>query len=172
MSVKWIILGAFILTFAFSCSKESSQVVELRHFPITSLEEIITQTGVEFDEQVTSDGNGSLKITATDSVVIQLFEVNDIDIEDARLLYRAQIKTEGVTGQVFLEMWCGFKDKGEFFSRDLQTPSTGTKDWSIEETLFFLKKGENPDNVRLNLVVHGTGIVWIDDIHLLKAPLK
>jgi len=91
MSVKWIILGAFILTFAFSCSKESSQVVELRHFPITSLEEIITQTGVEFDEQVTSDGNGSLKITATDSVVIQLFEVNDIDIEDARLLYRAQI---------------------------------------------------------------------------------
>ncbi len=172
MSVKWIIWGACLLTFTINCSKKSSPVVELRHFPITSLEEIITQTGVEFDEQVTSDGNGSLKITAADSVVIQLFEVDDIDIEDTRLLYRAQVKTERITGLAFLEMWCGFKDKGEFFSRDLQTPSTGDKDWSIEETFFFLKKGENPDNVRLNLVVQGTGIVWIDDIHLLKAPLE
>lgn len=36
---------------------------------------------------------------------------------------------------------------------------------------FFLQKGENPDNVKLNLVIEGKGTVWIDDIHLYKGPL-
>jgi hypothetical protein len=31
--------------------------------------------------------------------------------------------------------------------------------------------GENPDNVKLNFVVNGTGTIWIDDIRLLKGPL-
>jgi hypothetical protein len=41
----------------------------------------------------------------------------------------------------------------------------------LQETPFFLKKGENPDNVKINLVVNGKGSVWIDDIRLVKAPL-
>ena len=65
-----------------------------------------------------------------------------------------------------------FGDKGEFFSRGLQSPLSGTTDWSTGETPFFLKKGENPDNVKLNLVIDGKGTVWIDDIHLFKGPLK
>jgi hypothetical protein len=37
---------------------------------------------------------------------------------------------------------------------------------------FFLKKGEKPDYVKLNIVINGTGTVWIDDVRLLKAPLQ
>jgi hypothetical protein len=66
-------------------------------------------------------------------------------------------------------MWCQFSGKGEFFSRDLSSPLTGTTDWSSEETRFFLKKRENPDNVKINLVVEGVGTVWIDDVHLLEV---
>ncbi len=75
-------------------------------------------------------------------------------------------------GQVFLEMWCHFAGKGEFFSRGLQAPLTGTTDWTTEETPFFLKKGENPDNVKLNVVINGKGTAWVDDVKLLRAPLK
>jgi hypothetical protein len=42
----------------------------------------------------------------------------------------------------------------------------------MEETPFFLKKGENPDNVKLNLVINGKGTAWIDDIRVLKGPLQ
>ncbi len=49
---------------------------------------------------------------------------------------------------------------------------TGTTNWTTMETPFFLKKGENPDNIKLNLVIKGKGTVWIDDIRLLKAPLS
>ena len=154
------------------CSRPSKQVTELKRFPIDNLQGIITQSGVQIDNEVSSDGNGSLRITATEPMVVRLFEVGDIDVENARLIYQAKVRTEGVEGQVYLEMWCHFPGKGEFFSRGLQTSLTGTTDWTTEETPFFLKKGENPDNVKLNLVINGKGTAWIDDIRLLKGPLR
>jgi hypothetical protein len=154
-----------------SCSNPSQQVVELKQFPITSMEEIITQSEVRIDNEISSDGNGSLRVTANKPTVIRLFEIGDIDVENARLIYQARVRTENVEGQVYLEMWCHFPGKGEYFSRGLQTPLTGTTEWTTEETPFFLKKGENPDNVKLNLVIKGEGTAWIDDIRLLKGPL-
>ena len=165
-------LGMCVAFILVGCSKPPQEVVELKRFPIDSLEGIMTQSGVQFDKEVSSDGNGSLKIIATEPTVVRLFELGGIDIENARLIYQAKVRTEGVEGQVFLEMWCHFPGKGEFFSRGLQTPLTGTTNWTTEETPFFLKKGENPDNVKLNLVIHGKGTAWIDDIRVLKGPLQ
>jgi hypothetical protein len=169
--LKFFLWLASILALV-GCSKPSQEVMELKKFPVDSLEGIITQSGVQFDKQVSSDGNGSLKIIATAPTVVRLFELGDIDVENARLIYQAKVRTEGVEGQVFLEMWCHFPGKGEFFSRGLQTPLTGTTNWTTQETPFFLKKGENPDNVKLNLVINGKGTAWIDDIRVLKGPLK
>ena len=166
------VLGMCVILILVGCSKAPQEVVELKKFPINSLEGIITQSGVQFDKEVSSDGNGSLKIIATEPTVVRLYELGDIDIENARLIYQAKVRTEGVEGQVFLEMWCHFPGKGEFFSRGLQTPLTGTTNWTTEETPFFLNKGENPDNVKLNLVVNGKGTAWIDDIRVLKGPIK
>jgi len=162
-----------VMVFAVvGCSKPSKQVGELRRFPVDNLEGLITQSGVQIDKEISSDGNGSLRITATESTVVRLFEIGDIDIENARLIYQARVRTEGIEGQVFLEMWCHFPGKGDFFSRGLKTPLTGTTNWTTEETPFFLKKGENPDNVKLNLVINGKGTAWIDDIRLLKGSLR
>ena len=165
----WGCLG--IILVLLSCSNPSKQVVELKKFPIDSVEGIITRSGVGIDRDISSDGNGSLRMTSTKPTTIRLFETGDIDVENARLIYQARVRTENVEGQVYLEMWCHFPGKGEFFSRGLQTPLTGTTEWTTEETPFFLKKGENPDNVKLNLVITGKGTAWIDDIRLLKAPL-
>ncbi|MFQ5846574.1 MAG: hypothetical protein ACE5IQ_02755 [Candidatus Methylomirabilales bacterium] len=165
-----IIVGGVGL-FVVGCSQPSTQVTELTRFPLDDLKGIITRSNVAFDRQISSDGNGSLRISVTQPTVVRLFEVGDLDIENARLIYRARVRTEGVEGQVYLEMWCQFPGKGEFFSRGLQTPLTGTTDWTTEETPFFLKKGENPDIIKLNLVIDGSGTAWIDDIRLLKGPL-
>jgi hypothetical protein len=174
MDIKNFGLSVFVMLIfiATGCSKPPQPVTELKRFPIDNLEGVITQSGVRIDKEVSSDGNGSLRITATEPTVVRLFELGDIDVEDARLIYQAKVRTEGVEGQVYLEMWCHFPGKGEFFSRGLQTPLTGTTNWTTEETPFFLKKGENPDNVKLNLVINGKGTAWIDDIRLLKAPLQ
>ena len=75
-------------------------------------------------------------------------------------------------GQVYLEMLCHFPDRGEIFSRGIQSPLASTTDWTTVETPFFLKRGERPDFVKLNLVINGKGTVWIDDVRLFKGPFQ
>lgn len=168
--IGYLVLATSILI--SGCSNPSTSVVELRLYPAESLEGVITKTGVEFDRKVTSDGNGALRVTANQPTTIRLYETGNIDVEDARLTYQAKVRTEDVEGEVYLEMWCQFAGQGEYFSRGLQSSLSGTTEWSTQETPFFLKKGQNPDNVKLNLVIQGKGTAWIDDIRLLKGPLQ
>lgn len=163
-----LILYTFL---AVACSQNQTNISEIKHYPIDNLDGIITKTGVTADREITSDGNGSVKITVDKPTTIRLYETGDIDIENSRLFYRAKLRTQDVEGQVFIEMWCHFPGKGEFFSRALQSPLSGTNDWITQETPFFLKKGENPDNIKLNIVINGKGTVWADEVRLVKAKL-
>ena len=155
--------------------KEEIEIVkeEIKVFPLDNLEGIINPAGIELDSENSSDTMGSLYMEVTEPTVINLLEVENIDIENATLIYEGDVKTEDLEGQVYLEMWCSFKDKGEFFSRGLGFgyTLTGTEDWTTLMTPFFLKKGENPDSLKLNLVIDGKGKVWIDNIKLFKGPL-
>ncbi len=164
--------GILVLLMVGACSKPSRGEVELKRFPVDSLDGIITRSGTELDKDTSSDGRGSLRVVATGPNTVRLFEVSDVDVEDARLIYRAKLRSEMLEGQAYLEMWCHFPGKGEFFSRGLQNPVSGTMNWITAETPFFLKKGEKPDMIRLNLVIDGKGKVWIDDVRLLKGPLQ
>jgi hypothetical protein len=160
-----------ILLFS-GCQSQSGQTVELKHYPLDSLEGIISRSGVELDKTISSDGKGSLRITTADPVTVRLYETGDLSVDNARLIYRARLRAESMQGEAYLEMWCRFPGKGEFFSRALHAPLSGTAEWSSQETFFALKQGEDPDEIKLNLVVNGTGTVWIDDIHLIKGPLE
>lgn len=166
------LLTCISLVGIISCSKPSQQAVEIKRFPIDSLDGIITQSGAQLDRENSSDGKGALRIAATGPTIVRLFETGDIDVENARLLYEAKVRSDGLDGPVYLEMWCHFPGKGEFFSRNPQAAVSGTSGWTSMSTPFFLKKGENPDNIRLNLVIEGKGTVWIDDIRLVKGPLE
>lgn len=171
MKTFFLLFICILTAFAAACSQNPMKPIEIKFYPVDDMKGIISRSGVEIDREITYDGKGSLRIIADEPVTVNLYETGDIDIENARLFYQAKLRTEEVEGQVFIEMWCNFPGKGEFFSRALQSPLSGSMEWTTQETPFFLKAGENPDNVKLNLVVNGKGKVWIDDIHLVKAPL-
>ncbi len=164
------LLSFFALFLSTGCSKKEEENKIIKEYPL-SRNDVISQSGTSFDDNISYDGNGSLAISADHPAVIPLYETGDIDIENAQLVYEAKVKTEGVSGKVFLEMWCRFPGKGEFFSRGLESTVTGTTDWTTLQTVFFLKEGENPDNVKLNIAIDGKGIVWVDDLKLIKRPL-
>ncbi len=155
----------------FGCTDKKNDIVQLAHYPLDSIDGIMSRSNSILDKNISSDGNGSLRITANKPATVRLYELGDIDVENARLIYQARLRTEEVTGQVYLEMWCHFPGKGQFFSRGLESPLSGSTEWTTEEIPFFLKKGQNPDDIKLNLVINGTGTVWIDDIRLHKGPL-
>lgn len=154
-----------------ACVKGEAQLAEVGTFPTDSIDRVITRSDVTIDRDVSSTGKGSVKITAHEPRTVKLFETGPVDIDSTRLIYNAKVRTNDVKGQAYLEMWCSFPGKGEYFSRGLQNPLSGTNEWTSVETPFFLKSGEKPDNVKLNVVVNGTGTVWIDDVKLMKGPL-
>lgn len=146
--------------------------VLLEHYPLNVQTSIEPAVAMELDVLVTIDGDGSFRFETTDPVTIPLFSTGPLAVEEATLLFQAMLRSQGLEGRAYLEMLCEFKDKGEFFSRGVHASISGSSDWVLQRTPFFLKKDEQPDNVRLNLVIEGKGTVWIDDVRLLKGPLQ
>lgn len=146
------------------------QETELLHIPVNSP---ITASSdqVRFDPRTSRDGNGAVVVTSREPLVVPLYDVGGLDIDNAQLVYQAWLRTEEVVGQAYLEMWCVFEGRGEFFSRGLAEAVTGTHDWVRVETPFLLERGQRPSRVRLNLVLNGRGRVWVDDIRLLRRSL-
>jgi serine/threonine protein kinase len=113
---------------------------------------------------ITEDNAWAVSCTTTQT--FRLFEVPNPGVERCMLTYRAKLKSEGLVGQAYLEMWCQIPGFGESFSRGLGNTISGSSGWATCQTPFFLKAGEKPDLIRLNLVVEGRGKVFIKDIEL------
>jgi len=117
---------------------------------------------------VTEDNAWAASCTSTQT--FRLFEVPDPGVERCKVFYKARVKTEGLVGRAYLEMWCHFPTMGEAFSRGLDNTISGSSGWATCQTPFFLKAGEKPDLIHLNLVVEGPGKVFIKDVELTAAP--
>lgn len=111
-------------------------------------------------------------VSAEGDQTVRLFEIQEPQVEKCLVTYRARMKTEGLSGRAFLEMWCRFPGRGEFFSRGLHQAVQGTTDWGSYEAPFLLKEGQRPDLIKLNLVVEGRGKIWLRDVEVLKTPLE
>jgi hypothetical protein len=167
MHKYFIVSFALFLLTLLSCGIQTKST-ELKHLPMDDLNGIIAQSGIQFDKAVSSDGNGSIKIEASGPIVIPLYNIDDVRVDDAQIIYEAKVKSESLNGQAYLEMWCVSKDKGEYYSRGFDSAIAGTTGWQTIKTVFLLRKNEMPDQIKLNVVVNGVGTVWIDDIHLSK----
>ena len=122
-------------------------------------------------DALTVDGD-AWRIVFDEARSVRLFEIEQPNVEQCILTYRARVRTEDAQGAVCLEMWCRFAGKGEFFSKGLQQAVRGTTDWSAHETPFLLKSGQRPDLIKLNVVAEGPGTAWIKGVELTRTPLK
>jgi len=147
----------------FKVPRPAGPPQELRSFttsdPTLTLESIALKEGVWC-------------VNVAEQQTIRLFEIADPGVEECMLTYRAQLKTKDVQGKAYLEMWCRFPGRGEFFSKGLHNTVKGTSEWTSYEIPFYLKRGQKPDLVKLNVVVEGSGTIWIKDVQLLQTPLE
>jgi hypothetical protein len=121
------------------------------------------------DVMVEQDG---WRIEFHEKQTLRFFEVPNPGVEQCMLTYRAQMKTANVQGRVYLEMWCRLPGRGEFFSKGFHQAIKGTTDWASYEIPFYLKKGQHPDLIKLNVAAEGEGTFWVKNIELLQTPLK
>jgi hypothetical protein len=92
----------------------------------------------------------------------------------ANYALRGQVRTEGVEGQGFLEMWSHFPGDGQFFSRTLGSEGPmrhleGSCDWRPFLLPFQNKPdGPPPERLVVNVVLPGKGKVWIGPLTLVQ----
>jgi hypothetical protein len=115
---------------------------------------------------------GAWRIESRGKQTCRLFEVGNPGVEQCLLAYRARLRTEELQARAYLEMWCSFATRGEFFSKGFHNAVTGTNDWASYEIPFFLKRGQRPDLVKLNLVFDSPGTLWLKDVALWATPLR
>src|SRR5262249_5255879 len=66
------------------------------------------------------------RVDSKKAQTIRLFEVPDPGVENCMVIYRAKIKTKDLKEPAYLEMWCRFSGRGEYFSRGLDNTVTGS----------------------------------------------
>ncbi len=103
---------------------------------------------------------------------VRLFELEDPDLEQCLVTYRASLRSEDLSGRAFLEMWCRFPGRGEFFSKGFQQSLTGTRDWASYEIPFWLKRGQRPDLIKLCVTLEGSGQLWLRDVQVTRTPFQ
>ena len=125
---------------------------------------------IEADAKVKVEGASSLKISTQWPTTVCLGEVSGPDIENAKLVYSAKVKSD-LDGTAFLELWAHLGG-GQFFSKGMNDVVSQKMDWKTIKTYFLFQKGQKPEKVTLNIVINGKGIIWIDDVVLSREPLQ
>lgn len=164
---KTFLIVAGIITAAL-LFHASTQAQELKKLALDDAASI--GLTIQTDAGTKTEGKASIKITTAWPTTICLGEVTGLDIENAKLVFQAKVKTE-LEGDAFLEMWVQVGG-GQYFSKGMNDPARGKSDWKTIQTPFMFQKGQKPDKATLNIVINGKGTVWVDDIILSKEPLK
>lgn len=127
-------------------------------------------TTIQTDLEVKTEGTGSIRIATRFPTTICLGEIDNLNLEDTRLVYKAKVKSD-LDGAAYLEMWA-YVGPGRYFSKGMNDSVKGKSGWKTIRTPFIFRKGQNPEKVVLNLVINGQGTVWIDDVVLSKEALQ
>jgi hypothetical protein len=147
---------------------EALQAQELRKLNLDDISAVSPK--IQSDSSVKNEGKSSIKVTTGWPTTITIGEVTGLEIDNAKLVYRAKVKTE-LNGVAFLELWAHVGG-GQYFSKGMNDVVKGNSDWKSIQTPFMFQKGQKPSKVTLNLVINGVGTVWIDDVVLSKEPLN
>ncbi|WP_372369221.1 hypothetical protein [Candidatus Uabimicrobium sp. HlEnr_7] len=124
------------------------------------------------DSRVKCSANAfHISCTGDKKEVFSLFTLVPPSLENSAVIYETSIKSEGIQ-KAYLEMWMVFPNGKKYFSRGIQNPIRGTQDWKKISIPFLLKASQNPSSIELNIIVHGTGYVHLQDVALYYRQAK
>ncbi len=170
--VATIFLIVLLVTTVLACQGgHMNESVEIAHFPLDNTQDMLMPEAASFVSADSSDGNGALLFEAQLPKTVELFELKPEPTvrEKTILVYQAKMKSSGLKGTAYLEMWCDFGSKGEYVARGQNDVVGGDSDWKTVQTHYTIPQGKVLGRVKLNLVINGQGNVWLDDLRLLKS---
>lgn len=168
LSVGSLLVAIALPAFMRAREKARENAAIALHTNATTLKTFTTQDPTLAGDRLTVSDDAWL-LDAQQTQTVHLFELRDPEVGPGTIFYEADLRTEELDGRVYLEMWCRFPGRGEFFSRGYHHALGGTTGWVSSQIPFILEQDQEPDLVRLNLAVEGTGRVWIRNVTLSHA---
>lgn len=145
---------------------------EIARFPLNSLGELASSEDVSIDTSITTDSVGSARVDATEAITVTLLELTDLDAQNTTLTFEARLRSQDLEGMAHLEMEVYLPEQeASIRTLGLGRMVSGTTEWVVATTSFYFQPAQQPEAVRLNLVVDGAGTVWVDEVRLLRTPL-
>jgi len=100
--------------------------------------------------------------------------IDNPPVDGAGYAIWGRVRYDAVEGAGYLEMWSVFPGLGRYFSRTLGTEGpvsriAGNSDWRTFELPFHVQDGVRPSRLEVNLILPGTGTVWIDSLQLVAG---
>lgn len=147
--------------------------VQIAHYPLNA-DAVPTGADAVFDPVVSQDGGGSLRVvTGEEGGRLRLYRLDDVDPVKGALLYTGFLKSQDLGGSAYFELWCHPAEGNPAFVRGVPTRVAGTSDWKPQEVSFSHPETcSDPSSVELNVVIHGAGTVWIDNLRLWDVPVE
>ena len=72
-------------------------------------------------------------------------------------------------GRAYFEMRCAARGQAEHSAKGLKQAVTGTTDWVRQATRLALEREQRCDIAKLNVIVEGSGVVWVGNIALAQV---
>jgi hypothetical protein len=151
---------------SLACSSPGPSARFIYFNRLDSMDAILTRTGVALD---TERGNRGLRIDAEGPRTIRLVEVRPDAAEGVELIYRGHLRSSALEGRASFEMRCSVPGQEERVARGSKQAVTGTTDWVRQATPLVVGPGERCEVVKLNVIVEGVGVVWVENIALAQV---
>jgi hypothetical protein len=131
-----------------------------------------------FERLDTNDG-AAWRFDVAEPHTIRLVSQRNSVSGNAIVTFRAEMRTEVLDGRAFLELVgrasadaAGNAAAAEKRSRGYHHVMQGSSDWKFVETPLLAPASPPTEAFELNLVVEGTGVVWLRNMELKVRPLN
>jgi hypothetical protein len=159
-------LAIVVATCSVACSGPTASPRVLYSDHLESLDAILTRSGVTLDRAISGDGRGVIRLDSTGPMIVRIAEVRPENAEGVVLTYRGHLRAARLRGRAYLEMSYSVPGRKDLVVNAQEAAVSGTTDWVSQQTRLLLEKGQRVNAVKLNVVVEGTGTVWIGPVLL------
>ena len=156
--------------------------VELMRLRADNLEGVVDRRRITFDERLSVDGGGSLRIEARGAQEdqeeeITVFKVSGIHAQGEQLVFRASLR--GLKGQsaklrvrvtTVPEDHRGKADEKTFVADSAESLRWTTPSWKVAQSMFILHPKELLRGITIQVLPAQAIPLWIDDVHIARRP--
>ncbi|MCX7830265.1 MAG: hypothetical protein N2445_04320 [Acidobacteria bacterium] len=169
--VKILVVIVLALLILISCGKKKpGPPKEVDEFACNDTERVLAKEYVTLDKNISSDGNGSIKIETKEPLTVRFYEVK-LPGENSKYTFKVKMKSAGLKDSAYLAMDINYPGGGkQSVQSDTKDYLYGDNDWT-PMSITISAPNQKAASVILYVVLTNEGTVWVDDLHLIVTPL-